>query len=50
VTLDETLDIGFDTGTPVDEDYADKMPFEFTGKLAQINDNLAGSVDVKYSI
>jgi arylsulfatase len=31
VTLDETLDIGFDTGTPVMEGY--DMPFDFTGKL-----------------
>jgi len=27
--LDETLDIGEDTGTPVSEDY--KVPFKFTG-------------------
>lgn len=32
-SLDETLDVGEDTGTPVVEDYADKMPFTFTGKL-----------------
>ncbi len=31
VTLDETFDIGFDTGTPVAEGY--EMPFRFTGKL-----------------
>lgn len=31
VTLDETLDIGFDTGTPVADGY--DMPFKFTGKL-----------------
>ncbi len=31
VTLDETLDIGFDTGTPVMEGY--DMPFDFTGNL-----------------
>jgi arylsulfatase len=31
VSLDETLDIGEDTGTPVSEDY--KVPFKFTGKL-----------------
>src|SRR5262249_11059694 len=29
----ETLDIGEDTGTPVVEDYVDKMPFRFTGTL-----------------
>jgi arylsulfatase len=32
-SLDETFDVGQDTGTPVVEDYADDMPFEFTGTL-----------------
>jgi arylsulfatase A-like enzyme len=32
-SLDETFDIGADMGTPVVEDYADKMPFAFTGTL-----------------
>jgi arylsulfatase len=32
-SLDETFDIGEDTGTPVVEDYADKMPYRFTGTL-----------------
>src|SRR5215471_14265698 len=32
-SLDETFDIGEDTGTPVIEDYVDKMPFAFTGEL-----------------
>jgi arylsulfatase len=32
-SLDETFDIGEDTGTPVVEDYVDKMPFSFTGAL-----------------
>ena len=31
MSLDETLDIGEDTGTPVGEDY--KVPFKFTGDL-----------------
>jgi arylsulfatase A-like enzyme len=34
VTLDETLDVGFDTGTPVMEGY--DMPFEFTGRLGGV--------------
>jgi arylsulfatase len=34
VTLDETLDIGFDTGTPVADGY--DMPFKFTGKLTAV--------------
>jgi arylsulfatase len=32
-SLDETFDVGEDTGTPVIEDYANKMPFPFTGTL-----------------
>jgi len=32
-SLDETFDVGEDTGTPVVEDYADKMPFAFSGTL-----------------
>jgi arylsulfatase A-like enzyme len=32
-SLDETFDVGEDTGTPVLEDYEDKMPFRFTGTL-----------------
>jgi hypothetical protein len=31
---DDTLDIGFDTGTPVTEAY--EMPFVFTGKLDEV--------------
>src|SRR5215470_11355573 len=32
-SLDETFDVGADMGTPVVEDYSDKMPFAFTGTL-----------------
>jgi len=35
-SLDETFDIGEDTGTPVVEDYADKMPFAFSGALKKL--------------
>jgi arylsulfatase len=35
-SLDETLDVGMDTGTPVIEDYVDKMPFKFTGALKKV--------------
>lgn len=35
-SLDETFDVGADTGTPVIEDYADKMPFRFTGNLKKL--------------
>jgi len=34
-SLDETFDIGQDTGTPVLEEYESKMPFPFTGTLAK---------------
>jgi arylsulfatase len=35
-SLDETMDVGEDTGTPVVEDYVDKMPFKFTGVLKKV--------------
>jgi len=31
-----TFDVGEDTGTPVVEDYASKMPFAFTGTLKRV--------------
>jgi arylsulfatase A-like enzyme len=33
LSLDETFDVGADTGTPVVLDYESKMPFAFTGTL-----------------
>lgn len=33
VSLDETIDVGEDTGTAVVDDYSAKMPFAFTGTL-----------------
>jgi len=39
VSLDETLDFGEDTGTPVSEDYA--VPFRFTGTLHRVLIRLA---------
>ena len=38
VSVDETLDIGEDTGTPVSEDY--HVPFKFTGTLNKVVVNL----------
>ena len=35
-SLDETFDVGEDTGTPVVEDYVYKMPFRFTGTLNKV--------------
>jgi arylsulfatase A-like enzyme len=40
-SLDETLDIGEDTGTPVSEDY--RVPFKFTGKLNRVVVRLSDS-------
>ncbi len=34
MSLDETLDCGEDTGTPISEDY--QVPFKFTGKLGRV--------------
>ena len=39
MSLDETLDIGEDTGTPVSEDY--QVPFKFTGELEKVTIQLA---------
>lgn len=36
VGFEDTLDVGEDTGTPLIEEYADKMPFRFTG-LRKVN-------------
>ncbi|MFL5405855.1 MAG: sulfatase-like hydrolase/transferase, partial [Myxococcales bacterium] len=41
VALDETLDIGEDTGTPVSEDY--QVPFKFTGELKKVAIQLTDS-------
>jgi hypothetical protein len=35
-SLDETFDVGEDTGTPVLEEYDTKMPFRFTGTLKKL--------------
>jgi arylsulfatase len=41
--LSESFDVGEDTGTPVDESYADKLPFKFTGKLERLTVELKPS-------
>jgi hypothetical protein len=38
LSLDETLDCGEDTGTPVSEDY--RTPFKFNGELKQVTISL----------
>ncbi|MFZ1865948.1 MAG: hypothetical protein WAU39_17135 [Polyangiales bacterium] len=35
-SLDETFDVGEDTGTPVSEAYVDQMPYSFTGTLKKL--------------
>jgi arylsulfatase len=35
-SLDECFDVGEDSGTPVAEDYADRMPFRFSGTLIRL--------------
>jgi len=35
-SLDETFDVGEDTGTPVVEDYVEKMPYQFSGNLKKV--------------
>lgn len=35
-SLDETLDIGHDTGTPIRDSHTDKMPFAFNGTLQPV--------------
>jgi arylsulfatase A-like enzyme len=39
-SLDESFDVGQDTGTPVIDDYDTKMPFQFTGTLERIQIHL----------
>jgi arylsulfatase len=52
ISLDETFDVGMDTGTPVVEDYVDKMPFKFTGTIDKVviitgKSGLAASDEIK---
>ncbi len=42
-SLDETMDVGEDTGTPVVEDYLAQMPFKFTGNLKKVTVELGKS-------
>lgn len=35
-SLDETFDVGEDTGTPVVDDYLEKMPYRFSGTLKEL--------------
>lgn len=35
-SVTETLDVGCDTGTPILEDFADRMPFKYNGKIKHV--------------
>lgn len=35
------VDVGGDSGTPILEDYADRMPFRYSGKIAEVDIDLA---------
>jgi hypothetical protein len=40
-TASETFDVGTDLGSPVSRAYADRAPFAFTGKITQVNVDVA---------
>ncbi|MCX5516506.1 arylsulfatase [Kaistia algarum] len=42
-SVDETFDVGEDRGTPILEDYADRMPFAYGGKIAEVVLDLKGA-------
>jgi arylsulfatase len=42
-SLDESFDVGQDTGTPIMEEYSNKMPFKFTGNLKKFHIHLGDS-------
>jgi hypothetical protein len=39
-SLDESFDVGQDTGSPVIDEYDDKMPFKFSGTLRKVDIDL----------
>ena len=41
-SVDETLDVGEDRGTPILEDYADRMPFKYAGRIEEVTIRFAG--------
>ena len=41
-SVDETLDVGEDRGTPILEDYADRMPFKYTSRIDEVEIHLEG--------
>lgn len=41
-SVDETLDVGEDRGTPILEDYVDRMPFKYNGMIHEVEIYLQG--------
>jgi hypothetical protein len=41
-SVDETLDVGEDRGTPILEDYADRMPFRYAGRIDEVTIRFPG--------
>ena len=41
-SVDETLDVGEDRGTPILEDYADRMPFRYNARIDEVEIHLVG--------
>ena len=39
-SLDESFDVGQDTGSPVIDEYDDRMPFKFSGTLRKVDIDL----------
>src|SRR5262249_59668504 len=42
-TLDESFDVGMDSGSPLIDEYDAKRPFKFTGTLRKVELNVAGN-------
>src|SRR5205807_4948437 len=42
-SLDESFDVGQDTGSPVIDEYDDKMPFKFSGTLKKVEIDLGSN-------
>jgi arylsulfatase A-like enzyme len=47
-SVDETLDIGEDRGTPILEDYDDRMPFAYNGNIESVTIDLKAATGSKF--
>ena len=48
-SVDETLDVGEDRGTPILEDYADRMPFKYNGRIDEVDIDLEAATPPRRS-